>query len=75
MIDKIEDYIEAHRERFVALLHEFLRIPSISTDASQTEAMGQAARWVRQRLAFTAKTMSSGVRVRHPWKVAGRGRR
>ena len=73
MIDKIEDYIEAHRERFVALLHEFLRIPSISTDASQTEAMGQAARWVRQRLADCGLEAEVVETPGHPAVVADSG--
>ncbi|HUU83939.1 MAG TPA: dipeptidase [Phycisphaerae bacterium] len=50
MIDKTLQYIETNRDRFVELLYDFLRIPSISTDASKAEAMRQAAGWVRQRL-------------------------
>ena len=50
MIDETLDYIEANRDRYLELLHEFLRIPSISTDASRAEAMQEAAGWVQQRL-------------------------
>ncbi len=51
MIERIEEYIESNQARFLALLEEFLRIPSISTDAGQSQAIRQAAEWVRQRLA------------------------
>jgi acetylornithine deacetylase/succinyl-diaminopimelate desuccinylase-like protein len=51
VIDKIDQYIESNRERFVGLFEEFLRIPCVSTDPSAVEAMRQGADWVAQRFA------------------------
>jgi acetylornithine deacetylase/succinyl-diaminopimelate desuccinylase-like protein len=73
VIDKIEDYIESNRDRFIALLHEFLRIASVSTDAAQRQAMRQAAEWVRQRLADCGLQAEIIETPGHPAVVADSG--
>lgn len=45
-----QDYLDRHRDRFVAELMEFLRIPSISSLSEHTEDVARAARWVAGRL-------------------------
>ncbi len=44
------DYVEAHRDRFLQELYEFLRIPSISTDPDRKEDVGKAAAFVAAQL-------------------------
>jgi len=73
VIDKIEQYIESNRDRYVELLQEFLRIPSISTDPSRGEAMGEAARWVRQRLADCGFEVEIVSTAGHPAVLADSG--
>ncbi|MFQ5491181.1 MAG: dipeptidase [Phycisphaerae bacterium] len=50
MIDKIDAYIEEHKDRFIESLRDFLTIPCISTDSTRAEAMAQGAQWVKDRL-------------------------
>jgi acetylornithine deacetylase/succinyl-diaminopimelate desuccinylase-like protein len=73
MIDKVEAYITDNQDRFVALMREFLRMPSISTDPSKAQAMADAAEWVRRRLTeygFQADTVPT---ARHPAVLADSG--
>lgn len=44
------NYLEDHSERFLDELKEFLRIPSISTDAERGDDVRQAAEWVCSQL-------------------------
>ena len=50
MIDRVEGYIEAHREEYVSRLSEFLRIECVSTDAGRKGEMHAGAAWVRNLL-------------------------
>ncbi len=43
-------YAQAHREQFLAELLEFLRIPSVSTQAEHKPDIEQAASWLREQL-------------------------
>ena len=43
-------YVEAHRDRFLAELKEFLRIPSVSTQAAHKADVERAATWLRDKL-------------------------
>lgn len=47
---QIQSYIETHKERFVAELIEWLKIPSVSTDSTQKESVRQAAEFVKEKL-------------------------
>jgi acetylornithine deacetylase/succinyl-diaminopimelate desuccinylase-like protein len=44
------EYASAHRDDFFAELSEFLRIPSVSTQAKHAEDMTRAAGWLRDHL-------------------------
>lgn len=44
------DYARTHRDAFVAELSEFLRIPSVSTQAKHQTDMIRAAEWLRDHL-------------------------
>jgi len=44
------DYVQQHRERFLEELMQFLRIPSISTQAEHKADMLAAASWLSDRL-------------------------
>ena len=73
MIGKIEAYIDDNRDRFLGLLQDFLRIPSVSTDPSRTQAMGDAAEWVRQRFADCGIEAEIVETARHPVVLADSG--
>jgi acetylornithine deacetylase/succinyl-diaminopimelate desuccinylase-like protein len=45
-----KQYIEAHQDRFLGELMDFLRIPSISTSREYAEDMHKAAEFVKQKL-------------------------
>ena len=45
------EYARAHQAEFLSELNEFLRIPSISTQAAHKRDMERAAKWLRERLA------------------------
>ena len=45
----IERYLEGQREEHLGALCEWLRIPSVSADPKQSQAMLQAADWVQDR--------------------------
>lgn len=46
----IQSYIEAHKERFIGELIDWLKIPSVSTDESKKEDVKQAAEFVKNKL-------------------------
>jgi acetylornithine deacetylase/succinyl-diaminopimelate desuccinylase-like protein len=46
----IAKYLRENRKLHLAELEEFLRIPSISTDAKRKADVGRAAKWIAQRL-------------------------
>ena len=45
-----QQYLEEHKDRFVAEFFDFIRIPSISAQAEHIEDVRRAALWVKQRL-------------------------
>lgn len=47
---KTQQYIDAHRDRFLAELLDFLRIPSVSADPAFAGSVRQAAEWVATNL-------------------------
>ncbi len=49
MIDNIDAHIDENKDRFIGMLQEFLRIPSISTDPDKKSAMADTASWVQER--------------------------
>lgn len=46
----MEQYLEAHRERFMEELKELLSIPSISTDSTHAGDVKACARWLEEHL-------------------------
>ena len=50
MIDSPHKYLDAHGDRMVEELLEFLRIPSVSTDPTQRAGVDAAASWVASQL-------------------------
>lgn len=48
---KIDTYLEENKGRFLEELLEFLRIPSVSTDAALRDQVKQCAYWVKDHLA------------------------
>ncbi len=49
-MDKVKDYIEANKERFVSELFELLRIPSISAETAHEPDMRRCAEWLAAAL-------------------------
>ena len=47
---KTQQYIDANRDRFLAELLDFLRIPSISADPAYSDSVRQTADWVADHL-------------------------
>lgn len=59
----IERYLEGQREEHLGALCEWLRIPSVSADPKQSQAMLQAADWVQDRfrkLGWKTEKLGSG---------------
>ena len=48
--EAIQSYVEEHRERFLEELKEYLRIPSISTDAEHKDDVRECASWLHAHL-------------------------
>ncbi|MGD2178015.1 MAG: peptidase M20, partial [Anaerolineae bacterium] len=44
------DYARSHHNGFLLELEEFLRIPSVSTQAEHEPDVGRAATWLRDKL-------------------------
>ena len=51
MTASVADYLHTHRERIVAELIEFARIPSVSTDSAYADGIAAATQWVAGQLA------------------------
>ena len=49
--DALNDYLETHQDRFLEELKTFLRIPSVSTDASMDREVKRCATWLKDHLA------------------------
>jgi len=62
----IEQFLDQHSARFVGELEDFLRIPSISADASHRSDMSAGAEFVRQALARTGLNASLVETEGHP---------
>ncbi len=45
-----QTYLEANRERFLAELIEWLKIPSVSTDESKKDEVRRAAEFLQKKL-------------------------
>ena len=77
-MDAIE-YTRAHKDRFVDELVEFLRIPSISTQAEHQNDMQKAAGWLRDQMLAAGMTRAEIIPTAgHPlvygeWLAAGPG--
>jgi succinyl-diaminopimelate desuccinylase len=59
----LDHYLKTHAERFEEELCDFLRIPSVSADATHREDMRKAAEWVAdqlRRLRFTTEVVATG---------------
>ncbi len=65
LISTPEAYIDAHRERILAELVEFLRIPSVSTEPAHAGDVTAAAHWVADRL------RAAGPLAVEVWPTAG----
>jgi len=60
MADSVDSYVDSNRERFLAELFDFLRIPSISTEPEHKADIERAAR-------FTADALTgAGFKFRNP---------
>lgn len=70
-------YARAHHDRFLAELKDFVRIPSVSTQAKHKEDMEEAAGWLRDKLTEAGFPEASVMRTGgHPvvfaeWSEAG----
>ncbi len=56
----LDSYMQEHRERFLAELFDFLRIPSVSTDPMMANQVKRCATWLRDHLVqigFTTATV------------------
>jgi len=61
------DYLEQHRDRFLAELEAFLRIPSVSTTPEHKEDIARAANWVADNLrAIGARNVAVHPTAGHP---------
>ncbi|NBB89489.1 MAG: dipeptidase [Bacteroidetes bacterium] len=49
-MEKVQEYIEKNKDRFLSELIDFLRIPSISTNAENKEDVKKAAAFVKNKL-------------------------
>lgn len=49
-MDKVKDYIEANKERFISELFDLLRIPSISAQSEHRQDMVRCAEWLAAAL-------------------------
>lgn len=49
-MNKLNNYIEQNKDRFMSELFEFLRIPSISADSAYAPDMDRAAQWAHDAL-------------------------
>ncbi len=49
-MDAWEGYLENHKDRFLAELFDFIRIPSVSAQPEHSEDVRRAAVWVKERL-------------------------
>lgn len=49
-MEKLSSYIESHKERFLAELFEFLRIPSVSASPNYREDVYEAAEFLKNQL-------------------------
>lgn len=49
-MEKVQEYIDKNRERFLDELVEFLKIPSISTDKSYKDKVRDAANFLKEKL-------------------------
>ena len=70
-LSKALDYLESHRDEFLARLFELLRIPSISTLPKHEPDMARAAQWcadLLQQIGLEARVQPTD---RHP-AVLGR---
>lgn len=59
MIQKAYQYIDANRARFIEELKEFLRIPSVATDAKAVDACARKLEGALAKAGFDAKLMPS----------------
>ncbi len=50
MVDNVSKYLEENKEKYVNLLTDWLRIPSISTLSEYAESIHEAAEWAQKRL-------------------------
>ena len=48
--NKLRDYFNHEKERFIGEWKKFLSFPSISTDSSYAEACGECANWLADHL-------------------------
>ncbi len=51
-MNKVQDYIEQHKERFLSELLELLKIPSISADSAYKDDVRRAAHFVAEKLSL-----------------------
>jgi acetylornithine deacetylase/succinyl-diaminopimelate desuccinylase-like protein len=51
-MNKVQDYIEQHKERFLSELLELLKIPSISADSTYKDDVRRAAHFVAEKLSL-----------------------
>jgi len=58
-VDDVYRYIDENRERFIAELESFLRIPSVATDAKAVEACSTKLKSALETAGFKARLMKS----------------
>ena len=60
-MNKVKDYIEANKDRFVKELFELLRIPSISAETAHRPDMQRAAEWLAASLVEAGADRAEGM--------------
>ena len=49
-MENLLSYVDAHRDRYLKELMEFLAIPSVSTDAERTDEVRRCAHWLTDHM-------------------------
>jgi acetylornithine deacetylase/succinyl-diaminopimelate desuccinylase-like protein len=70
MLDRVLETIESRKHQSIALLKEFLAIPSVSTKPEHKEDMQRCATWIADLLSFAALEASVLPTPGHPIVVA-----
>lgn len=76
--DGVHQYIDANRERFMAELFDFLRMPSVSANSEHKEDVRRTSVWLAEKMKEAGLEVSQHDTAGHPvvlgeWRKAGAG--